>query len=535
MYVYHYCSMSAGNSRSSSSARSGLTTSPAGHTRSKTKARGLNDDNEQHHSSRAAMHSQGSSSTNSKTNSFKDNNIMIRLGSTFGTEAEYYSLKDVVDALGLNEGNLRDEISKEYGRTPKVINDHIAGKCVAEMCSQAGVNCTIAINQEVPCMSLLTSFAASTHIQPDVVVHIIGGTPLVVGFLGEVLSSPMKETEVKAMLLGINFLRLVRCTDPSCVKVAVFVFPKLEMRRYIGMVEVGFDGLGFNINLTIYPTVQEGMKAVITTLNNTDHHHTIRRVDVQQKAKYLIHLNQDELRRVGSILDTIVDKQYASRSNIILRCNNGQVVKFIVNPGEVLRMEALKPEFRACKVTIVPTLVNTTNTPTSCLASYITYDRIVHDPLTVEEAKLCLQGLVKAVGLAMCEMHENGFAHNDIRLPNICFDEDFKVKFIDVDRATTLKQRYTYEAKMGCMYDNIKGTSSDVAMVQLGWMVAAVVHPVAADHYHNRVWETEPRAVTENEFICDLIVNHRYCCDKVSLLPDRGQSLRDVLSLRSRY
>lgn len=58
------------------------------------------------------------------------------------------------------------------------------------------------------------------------------------------------------------------------------------MRRYIGMVEVGFDDLGFNINLTIYPTVQEGMKAVITTLNNTDHHHTIRRVDVQKKAKY---------------------------------------------------------------------------------------------------------------------------------------------------------------------------------------------------------------------------------------------------------
>lgn len=468
---------------------------------------------------------------NSKTNSL-ENNIMIRLGSTFGTEAEYYSLVDVVNTLRLNEGNLRDEISKEYGRTPKVINDHIAGKCVEEMCLLAGVNSTITINEEVPCMSLLTSFAASTHIQPDLVVRIIGRTPFVVGFLGEVLSSPMKETEVKAMILGINFLRLVRCTDPSCVQVAVFVFPKLETRRFIGKVEVGFDGLGFNINLTIYPTVQEGITAIITTLKNTDHHHSIRRVDVQQKAKYLIHLNQEELRRVGSFLATIVDKQYASTSNIIVRCNSGQVMKFIVNAAEAIRMEALKPRFRVCKVTIVPTLLNI-YTPTSCLTSYITYDRIVHDPLTVEEAKLCLQGLVEAVGLAVCVMHKNEFAHNDIRLPNICFDGDFKVKFIDVDRATTLRKRYTYEAKMGCMYDNIKGTSADVDMVQLGWMVAAVVHPVAADHYHNRVWEKEPREVKENEFIRDLIVNHRYCRDKVSLLPDRGQSLRDVLSLRT--
>lgn len=134
------------------------------------------------------------------------------------------------------------------------------------------------------------------------------------------------------------------------------------------------------------------------------------------------------------------------------------------------------------------------------------------------------------MGLCVCAMHENGFAHNDIRLPNICFDEDFKVKFIDLDRATTLIMRYTYEARMGCMYDNIKGTSADVDMVQLGWMVAAIVHPVAADHYHKRVWETEPREVKENEFIRDLIVNHHYSHDKVSLLPDGGQSLRDVLS-----
>ena len=38
-----------------------------------------------------------------KTNSFMVTN-MIRLRSTFGTEAEYYSLRYVVDALGLNEG-----------------------------------------------------------------------------------------------------------------------------------------------------------------------------------------------------------------------------------------------------------------------------------------------------------------------------------------------------------------------------------------------------------------------------------------------
>ena len=113
--------------------------------------------------------------------------------------------------------------------------------------------------------------------------------------------------------------------------------------------------------------------------------------------------------------------------------------------------------------------------------------------------------------MCVCAMHENGFAHNDIRLPNICFDEDFKVKFIDLDRATMLSSRYTYEAGMGCMYDNIEGTSADVAMVQL---VAAIVHPVAADHYHNRVWEMEPRKVKENMFIRDLIMNHGYCRDK---------------------
>ena len=77
------------------------------------------------------------------------------------------------------------------------------------------------------------------------------------------------------------------------MQVAVFVFPKLEMRRFIRKVEVEFNDLGFNINLTIYPTVQEGITAIITTLKNTDHHHSIRRVDVEQKAKYLIKKSLD--------------------------------------------------------------------------------------------------------------------------------------------------------------------------------------------------------------------------------------------------
>ena len=45
-------------------------------------------------------------------------------------------------------------------------------------------------------------------------------------------------------------------------------------------------------------------------------------------------------------------------------------------------------------------------------------------PLRVSEAKLHLKDLVNGVVKALNELHSCGIAHIDVRLENICFDEE---------------------------------------------------------------------------------------------------------------
>ncbi len=68
---------------------------------------------------------------------------------------------------------------------------------------------------------------------------------------------------------------------------------------------------------------------------------------------------------------------------------------------------------------------------------------MAYDPMTPEESTECLLCLIKEVVIALDEMHKFGFAHNDVQLPNICFDASFRVILIDLDRATSLCQSDT--------------------------------------------------------------------------------------------
>ena len=62
------------------------------------------------------------------------------------------------------------------------------------------------------------------------------------------------------------------------------------------------------------------------------------------------------------------------------------------------------------------------------------YDNVPHDPLTVSEAAHCMFSFVKEVARAIQALHDCGFAHQDVRLPNICFSKANKPVLIDVDR-----------------------------------------------------------------------------------------------------
>ena len=52
---------------------------------------------------------------------------------------------------------------------------------------------------------------------------------------------------------------------------------------------------------------------------------------------------------------------------------------------------------------------------------------LLHSPMDTAAAFRCWPDLTKQVVVALKELHGIGLAHLDVRLPNICFNEEFQV------------------------------------------------------------------------------------------------------------
>ena len=76
-------------------------------------------------------------------------------------------------------------------------------------------------------------------------------------------------------------------------------------------------------------------------------------------------------------------------------------------------------------------------------------------PLTEEQAKKCLMCFAKGVFAATKQLHEHGYAHLDIHLPNVCIDPvTFEPVLIDLDRGRSCEEIVDPEMyDQSCMYD----------------------------------------------------------------------------------
>lgn len=96
-----------------------------------------------------------------------------------------------------------------------------------------------------------------------------------------------------------------------------------------------------------------------------------------------------------------------------------------------------------------------------------------------EDALKCLRSLVTGIKEALDELHLLGFSHNDIRLPNVCFDESYRAILIDIDRINDISEPFDmFESSSSCMYDcDGKFNISDgrIYVISAGvWRVALV-------------------------------------------------------------
>ena len=94
-------------------------------------------------------------------------------------------------------------------------------------------------------------------------------------------------------------------------------------------------------------------------------------------------------------------------------------------------------------------------------------------PLTEEQAKKCLMCFAKGVFAAIKQLHEHGYAHLDIHLPNICIDPvTFEPVLIDLDRGRSCEEIVDPEMyDQSCMYDLPGANAESYDWRQFGLML----------------------------------------------------------------
>ncbi len=139
---------------------------------------------------------------------------------------------------------------------------------------------------------------------------------------------------------------------------------------------------------------------------------------------------------------------------------------------------------------------------------YYVFD-MLKGPLSRELARLYVRDLAFSVWLALCEFHSFGYAHLDVRLENICYNDNNEAVLIDLDHAVNVNDGVWQRVFKSLMYPfNSTFTSKNWDFVQLGLMLIRIILPTS--NYH----QDEPdfsNPIINHDFLKTLYINGKKC------------------------
>ena len=350
-------------------------------------------------------------------------------------------------------------------------------------------------------ISKLSPLTASTRQRPDVAVSNSSDFPVL--FI-EVHSVSFISSLRKSIIGVCDQLRLYRMYDHNYGSLTAFLFPKLPFKKCDNkccVVQVDVSLIGSVFKYFLKPLHRSAVKSAVETVlhNNKVPCGSDRDIDL---SKYPFRLTDEELRSFGS--DTVC--QVPSISSILLTSEK----HFFKHPFSLSEVTTLL-YMRGFESNHAISLSNV-STP---IGRFFRYNRVAFSPLLCSEAASCLYDLVLKVKQALQSLHELGWTHQDVRLPNICFNESFDAVLIDLDRCCMTSD--PANILRGCMYNShFSAVKHDY--LQLGWLIAWVLSydPARESHksdYHKRCFEDLETQFRNDDFLKKLILEGK-CTNK---------------------
>ena len=370
----------------------------------------------------------------------------------------------------------------------------------------SSINVTVTSKTHLTLLKQFQSFCATSDVRPDVTVLLRRNSLPVLTV--EVLSGTYMKTLNKALINGVELLRMLRAHDETVSNTVSFVFPS-KTKTYVTKVTVDFDSNDLVFKYSFETLEKDDVKqAVQAAIQEKNSYFQSATADMWP---YYVRLSRNELHMFAS--DAI---QVKSMSSLIIRQPSTPMRYWKYNPSPTNhareffgRMQVELRHTHKILHSLYPHAMENKGHLRFWLFKHL------RRPLSRDEAKHCLIDLIEQIKTALLELHHYSgipIAHMDLRLPNVCFTDDFSATLIDLDRCEPADQRqharYSY-----CKSDMYTGgpewENSKLDWKALGLMICYILDEhVQPDQYHTMISEKLVReGLVSERFVKNLVDN----------------------------
>ena len=455
------------------------------------------------------------------------------------------------DLLLIKSGNVENfEPTYRYDLNDLLTKYNIPAEGDSETCCQKLVESflasrkrgmTVVPKQSVKCFKLLPQTIYSSDQFRDLVVYVFNKIILII----EVHSCKKKSfiNSIKKTILGtIDVIRYYKGIVPSITKCIGFTYPKCGTAECVVEVTVEFKNLKFSYDLQCIPQLE--VKEATLRAINANHQHFKPCFDVpikEDRRRSFVNLSQHELHLFKHFVDSgpLTHKyneqilQFESKEALLISYN-GRMWKYPARAMDRQRLRSVPGD--------LPFLINVKRYCPSIRGDtgYFTgrgwfyYDKVQNEPLLPYEARKCMGDFVTQLCDALDILHSLDYAHLDVRLENVCFQDDGTLILIDLDRCTLVDDfGPQHISEESCLYLPFNADIDCQAMsndwLQVGflllWVYTSEIQQKLKKDYHNQLL-TVDHPIVKEDFFRALIQGKRllffitvcnFCCHFVGM------------------
>ena len=399
------------------------------------------------------------------------------------------------------------QLGQSFGLSFEEGNHEASARCckllLESILNATSRNMEIAVEANIPHLeeSSLCDVLCTKNQKPDLFLCL--KEDVTAEMIVEIHSSPYEDTIRKALFVATDLLRLRRMYNDGIKTLTAFTFPKLPkikgetIPQCVVKLVVTWENFSVYYELTQLKTHDDVRREILEAVSSF----AVLNTTQMSMDRVLMKLSTDDLEKFNGINP----KQIPSQGAIMVSCGDSIfkrplwnlhacVLTRVVSQLTVVALS--RPSQNAITIQKQPAIISETY--------FFKYDRVHYDPMTEEEAKKCLQHFFSEVRSVIGQLHDTyKLAHMDIRLDNICFNQQFKPILIDLDRSEMLGTDLGEESVYASCMSRRAMSPGKTDWMQLGWMIAWILEP--GEDYHDRDFEGLSDNMKENAMLKTLI------------------------------